>query len=139
GIPAGSTITNVQLDLHVSMVANATPRTLELHHVTADWSEGASNAGTPGATGAPSTSGDATWVHRFFNTMLWTTPGGDFAASIVAAQTVTATGPCTFLTNASMVAEAQSWLDVPSTNYGWLVKGDESTSGTAVRYDTREN
>ena len=38
-----------------------------------------------------------------------------------------------------MVADVQSWLDNPATNFGWLVLGDESTSATAKRFDTRES
>ena len=30
------------------------------------------------------------------------------------------------------------WLDDPSSNHGWLLMGDEITTG-AQRFDTREN
>ena len=39
-----------------------------------------------------------------------------------------------------MVADVQSWLDNPATNFGWLVLGDESMMMmTAKRFDTRES
>ena len=38
-----------------------------------------------------------------------------------------------------MVADVQSWLDNPASNFGWLVLGDESTIATAKRFDTRES
>ena len=38
-----------------------------------------------------------------------------------------------------MVADVQSWLVNPASNFGWLVLGDESGSGTAKRFDTRES
>ena len=38
-----------------------------------------------------------------------------------------------------MVADVQSWLDNPANNFGWLVKGDESTSTTAKRFDSRQS
>jgi serine protease len=38
-----------------------------------------------------------------------------------------------------MVADVQSWLDNPATNFGWLVLGDESTGTTAKRFDSRES
>src|SRR5437763_11375402 len=38
-----------------------------------------------------------------------------------------------------MTADVQSWLDNPATDFGWLVSGDESTSTTAKRFDTRES
>ena len=38
-----------------------------------------------------------------------------------------------------MVADVQSWLDNPASNFGWLVLGDETASATAKRFDTRES
>ena len=38
-----------------------------------------------------------------------------------------------------MVADVQSWLDVPVQNFGWLLLGEENTFPTSKRFDTREN
>ena len=38
-----------------------------------------------------------------------------------------------------MVADVQSWLDNPASNFGWLVLGDETAIATAKRFDTRES
>ncbi len=38
-----------------------------------------------------------------------------------------------------MVSDVQAWLDAPSTNDGWLLLGNETTSSTAKRFDTKEN
>jgi hypothetical protein len=38
-----------------------------------------------------------------------------------------------------MVADVQAWLDAPSTNFGWIVSGDESASNTSKRFDSRQN
>ena len=38
-----------------------------------------------------------------------------------------------------MVTDVQMWLDAPSTNDGWLLLGNESTSSTTKRFDTKEN
>jgi hypothetical protein len=38
-----------------------------------------------------------------------------------------------------MVADVQSWLNSPGSNFGWLVLGDESVAGSAKRFDTRES
>ena len=39
-----------------------------------------------------------------------------------------------------MVADVQSWLDNPASNFGWLVLGDETDHRTtAKRFDTRES
>src|SRR5207248_8531965 len=37
-----------------------------------------------------------------------------------------------------MAADVQSWLDDPASNFGWLVLGNEATSTTSKRFDTRE-
>ena len=61
--------------------------------------------------------------------------GGDFSGTASASQSVGAIGQYTW-SSAQMVADVQSWLDTPASNFGWLVLGDESTStdGEAVRH-----
>jgi hypothetical protein len=137
-IPAGSTILGVTLSLNMSMTASGTPRTTELHKLLADWGEGTSVAPGEEGTGAPATINDATWRHRFFDTIFWTTEGGDFSATVSATQSVGAVGMYTW-SSPQMVADVQSWLNDPATNFGWLVLGDESEIATAKRFDTRES
>lgn len=137
-IPAGSTVTAVSLSMNMSRTAVETARTVELHKLLADWGEGTSDAPGEEGDGAPATSNDATWRHRFFDTIFWTNEGGDFSATITASQSVGAIGQYTW-TSAQMVADVQEWLDNPANNFGWLVLGDESTIATAKRFDTRES
>src|SRR5207302_838656 len=35
--------------------------------------------------------------------------------------------------------DVQNWLSSPGSNFGWIVIGDESGTGTAKRFDSREN
>src|SRR6266550_4022525 len=137
-IPAGSTITGVSLSMNMSRTPSDTNRTVELHVLLADWGEGTSHAPGEEGDGAPATPNDATWRHRFFDTIFWTTQGGDFSGRVSASQSVGAIGQYTW-TSAQMVADVQSWLDNPANNFGWLVLGDESGSATAKRFDTRES
>ena len=137
-IPPGSTITGVTLSLNCSRVFNDTARTTELHKLLADWGEGTSHAPGEEGDGAPATTNDATWRHRFFDTIFWAMQGGDFSATVSASQSVGPVGQYTW-NSAQMVADVQSWLDNPASNFGWLVLGDESASGTAKRFDTRES
>jgi hypothetical protein len=137
-IPAGSTILGVTLSLNMSMTPSGTPRTTELHKLLADWGEGTSVAPGEEGTGAPATTNDATWRHRFFDTIFWTTEGGDFSATVSASQSVGVVGMYTW-SSSQMVADVQSWLNDPATNFGWLVLGDESEIATAKRFDTRES
>lgn len=136
-IPAGSTITAVSLTMNMSMTP-AGALTVELHKLLADWGEGTSHAPMGEGDGAPATPNDATWRHRFFDTIFWTMQGGDFSATVSASQSVGGVGQYTW-SSAQMVADVQSWLDSPTSNFGWLVLGDETASATAKRFDTRES
>jgi hypothetical protein len=136
-IPAGSTITAVSLTMNMSMTPAGT-LIVELHKVLADWGEGTSHAPMGEGDGASATPNDATWRHRFFDSVFWTTQGGDFSATVSASQSVGGVGQYTW-SSAQMVADAQSWLDNPASNFGWLVLGDETAIATAKRFDTRES
>src|SRR5437763_7062846 len=66
-IPAGAKITAVTLTLHISQTVTGTD-TMTLHAVTADWGQGASNAGVfRDGNGTSAKTNDATWLHRFFS------------------------------------------------------------------------
>jgi hypothetical protein len=136
-IPAGSTIIAVTLTMNMSMTP-AGPETVELHKLLADWGEGTSHAPMGEGDGAPATPNDATWRHRFFDTIFWVTEGGDFSAVASAAQSVGGVGQYMW-SSAQMVADVQEWLDSPASNFGWLVLGDETAIATAKRFDTRES
>ncbi|MCL4211792.1 MAG: DNRLRE domain-containing protein [Phycisphaeraceae bacterium] len=140
-VPAGATITGVSLTLHLSS-ANPAPRMMTLHRILTAWGEGASDAPGEEGNGAPAQPGDATWRHTFHDTQFWTTPGGDFDAAASGGLLVGDVGFYTWssvLGNPGMVVDVQQWLDNPALNHGWLLRGDESTTSTAKRFDTREH
>jgi hypothetical protein len=136
-IPAASTIISVSLSMNMSRTISDT-RIVELHKLLADWGEGTSLAPGEEGEGAPATTNDATWRHRFFDTIFWATQGGDFSGTVSASQSVGGVGVYMW-SSAQMIADVQSWLDNPATNFGWLVSGDESEITTAKRFDTRES
>jgi len=136
-IPPGSTLTAVTLSMNMSMT-QAGAVTVELHKLLADWGEGTSHAPMGEGDGAPATPNDATWRHRFFDTVFWTTQGGDFSATVSASQSVGGIGQYTW-SSAQMVADVQSWLDNPASNFGWLVLGGETAIAMAKRFDSRES
>ena len=137
-IPHGSIITSVTLSMNMSRTISETPRIVELHKLLADWGEGTSHAPGEEGDGAPATTNDATWRHRFFDTIFWAMEGGDFSATVSASQSVGPVGQYTW-SSAQMVADVQSWVNNPASNFGWLVLGDESAAGTTKRFDTRES
>ena len=122
----------------MSRTPTNTAYVMELHKLLADWGEGTSIAPGEEGDGAPATPNDATWRHRFFDTIFWSTQGGDFSATVSASQSVGAIGQYTW-SSAQMVADVQGWLNNPATNFGWLMLGDESVFLTAKRFDTRES
>jgi hypothetical protein len=105
--------------MNVSRVPVDTPYIIELHRLLANWGEGTSQATREEGTGAPATLNDATWRHRFYDTIFWTTEGGDFSPTVSASQSVGPIGQYMW-SSAQMVADVQSWLDNrPATSVGW--------------------
>ena len=137
-LPAGAVIDSVRLTMRVSKVPSNTARTVSLHRLTADWGEGASDAGEPGGGGAAAQTNDATWLYRFHNTVSWTTPGGDFSGTASAQRALAGLGPYTWQ-SVQMKTDVQSWLDTPATNFGWVLVGNEAVDQTAKRLDSSEN
>jgi len=135
-VPAGSTIVGVTLTLNMSKTT-APLEPASLHRLLSNWGEGTSSSS--GGGGAPSTPGDATWLHTFYNTAFWASRGGDFVATPSTTIQVGPIGQYTFVSTPGMVADAQFWLDNPSLNFGWIVIGNEAVVATAKRFDTREN
>jgi hypothetical protein len=143
GIPAGSTVEAVSLGLRQTNPNNnlSQPRTVSLHRLTKDWGEGTSE-GTlgegGGGAGGPATPGDATWLHTFFDAGFWGNPGGDFVTEASGSAEVAGNGDYVW-ESAGMVADVQSWVDNPESNFGWLLRGDESVLATAKRFGSRES
>lgn len=139
-ISPDSTILSAELTLTLSRThANAGPRTVALCRLLSNWGEGASEAGGAEGGGGAAMEDDATWIHTFWDTDLWTTEGGDLAPVPSAFQTVDEAGAYTWGSTAQMVADVQGWLDDPASNFGWLVLGDEKDPQTAKRFNSREN
>jgi len=137
-IPNGAVIDSVKLKLVMSKtIAGAQP--IQLYRVLADWGEGISDAGGNEGTGAAPTAGDATWIHKFFNTRMWTKAGSDFAATASVSQTVVGDGTYFWGSTPAMVADVQLWLNNPASNFGWLLRGNETAFPTAKRFASREN
>lgn len=149
-VPAGSTITGVQLTLFLAQVAgNVTSgtATIGLHRLTDSWGEGTTGAGqliSADGQGFAANTGDATWANRFFSSTSptpWTSAGGDFISTVSASTVVGATVNTgySWLSTPTLVADVQGWLDTPSTNFGWLLQNaDEVDMKTFRAFYTRE-
>lgn len=139
-LPSGATVNSVSLKLHLSRAAVITGSDVTIHDVLQSWGEGTSNAGSAGGgNGAASTTGDATWIHRFFNTSSWTNAGGDFTATALATTSVADLGFYSW-SSAGLTGSVQAMLNNPGSNNGWLLRHvDEATALTAKQFDTRES
>lgn len=137
-IPEGSTIVSVSLRLRCSKVPAGSPaQTISLHRTLADWGESDSLAF--GGAGAPAAPGDATWADRFHPDLAWSTPGGEFENGSSGETIVGGVGFYTFASTAGMIADVQSWLDDPASNFGWTVLGNEVQPRNVRRFETRES
>lgn len=144
-IPTGATISSASMTLRQSRQRDSTqPEVMAIHRVLASWGEGTSNAGSPGGSGAPSTNGDATWIHRFYNetpglAQLWANAGGDFNETPSGTASVGSALTTYTWTGARMVTDVQGWIDDRSSNFGWILLGDETENQSARRFDSRES
>jgi hypothetical protein len=137
-VPEGATISAVTLRLHLSR-DNDGIHTSSLHRLTQAWGEGNSNSSLRGGGGgAPAAANDATWLHTFFPTAVWSTPGGDYLTQ-PSASTNIGTDSIVLWSAAAMNADVQAWLDAPGTNFGWIIITEESSSTSAKRFDSRES
>jgi hypothetical protein len=147
-VPSGATITGVTLTMRDVMGLNGDP-TVELHRVLQNWGEG--NSFQNGGAGAAAQNGDATWLYTFFNPLdansspAWSTPGGSFSSTVSGSAVVfddQGAGQLFSWSSASnpqMISDVQSWLNNPATNFGWLLRGDETQGQTAKRFNSGES
>lgn len=117
-----------------------------LHRMFRPWGEGNKRPTSQPGQGLPASAGEATWVHAFFPTNLWTIPGGaagvDFSPNQSSFQTVydAASSPYIFPETPEMTDDLKLWVGRPSTNFGWmLLCAEEQTIFTARRFGTRED
>lgn len=137
-LPANATVTSVRLEMRVSKVpSGAVTATFNLHKVSSQWGEGTSDAGDQEGSGASATTDDATWSHRLFGSQTWATAGGDFSGTVSGSLSISGTGAVEWTSTAGMVADVQSWLSSPASNFGWIIIGGETADKTAKRFTSR--
>ena len=138
-VPPGATLDSVRLTLHLSRTVGTAADAIALHRVRTDWGEGTSDAPGNEGAGATAATGDATWLHAFFDTDLWQTPGGDFDSIASATVLVGGEDAYTWGSTPAMTADVQAWIDAPEENFGWILIGDETSIITTKRFESREN
>jgi hypothetical protein len=142
---AHATIDSVRLYMYFSKTSGVGTQ-VTLHKVTTDWTEGTSYY-NGGAGTTTLTDKDVTWLAASYNattpsaSSLWTTAGGDFEATSEATTYVGTSSQYGFVSwsSASMKNDVTEWIASPTRNYGWLLKGDESTGQTSKQFSSHEN
>lgn len=137
-VPSSAVITSVRLTMNMSRTSFGAAF-VSLHRVDASWGEAGSTALGQEGAGAPAEIGDATWLHRSYDTVTWSSAGGDFAPAASASIIVVGIGSYTWGSTPDMIADVEAWLADPSANHGWAVVGDESVMASSKRFGTREN
>jgi parallel beta-helix repeat protein len=147
-IPPGATITSVNLTLYMSRARPllGIPSYVALHRMNRDWGEGTSLGAAQrleeGFGDWPSPT-CASWTRPFNGTpTTWTNQGADGDYTTPASANITVGITLAFYTwpsTPTMVSDVQSWLDDPSQNFGWILKGEESVASTAKRFGSRDN
>ncbi len=137
-VPAGATITSVSLSMSVTK-SQLTSESISLRKISSDWGEGSTvGAGGGGGQGVSATAGSATWGSRLSGSATWATAGGDFSSTVTASSTASSSGTVTW-SSAQMASDVQNWLNSPSSNFGWILIGDESSSQSVKRLGSRQD
>jgi len=146
-IPAGATITSVQLQLTVGQAAGSggnggtlpSAVTISLFDEAQAWGQPTNVANSTTFSGMghgkPAATGDATWNDSFYSSTsptAWTTVGGDWTSSLTDIADASSNGSPAAVTwsSAAMVSDVQNWLNNPSTNFGWLLKNSDEVDAT---------
>jgi len=136
-VPAGATIESATLSLFATTNNQLSQFPHDLFRVLVPWGEG-TGVGLP--TGQPAATGDATWNSNQHNVSEWNLPGGaagmDYALMPSSSQLIAASGPYSFN---NLAADAQSMLDNPAANHGWiLISTAQGELMTTRQFESRE-
>ncbi|MEK7583658.1 MAG: DNRLRE domain-containing protein, partial [Patescibacteria group bacterium] len=137
-VPAGATITNAELQLTCIYKWNSNAdNVVNAHRILRPWVEG--------------TSADGTWIRQvassWFHTNYpeqWGQPGADQigvdrSTSTMGSATITATCTNTTYSWNLDTATVTDWVNNPSTNYGMMLTGNESTQDITRQFASSEN
>lgn len=139
-LPANVQIQSVKLELAVTggSANTTTTHNFSLHKLLKDWGEGNSSGSGLGALAMVN---DATWKYTFYPSTNWTNRGGDFVSNPSVTSSITFTPfPLNYgvLSNTGMKNDVISWLSSASNNFGWIIIGDETIPGSAMKFGSKD-
>lgn len=138
-LPADSVVSAVTLRLFcIQENTGLASIPFTLHRLSSGWTEGPATPNGFGGQGTSAAPGDTTWLSTSLPGNPWSTPGGDFAPLASAATPVGPEGVAYTWSDPGLIADVQSWLDQSSSNFGWILRSDESITRTAKVFASRE-
>lgn len=127
-------INSVSVRLHCSQ-GNPGENPTSLHRSLSAWGVGSTDAPGGEGAGGSATPDSATWNYAFYDTTPWTNPGGDYLST--ASATTNVNGPGWYEWSGSqLISDLEAWLSGSAGALGWELLGNESTNGTAQRFDS---
>jgi hypothetical protein len=140
-IPAGSLINSASLTLYDSRGGNGSSTSVTLYRLNRTWTEGTSNAANNEGQGITVSGSGATWTHATYTSMPWASAGAGNTAdrSFTPSSSLAIGTTARAYTWTGLKNDVQAWVKTPSTNHGWILIGNESTTSTAVRFNSRTN
>jgi hypothetical protein len=140
-LPPGATVVSAELRLRLDLAQGGSVP-MYLHRVTSGWGEGSSDSSGfgGGGAGAIATTGDATWLQSFYDSVSWGEAGGDYDCSASAGSLLESTVGFKSWRGPGLLSDVQLWLAQPAANFGWVVVADEAIAPpTAMRFASRTN
>ncbi|MEM9412679.1 MAG: DNRLRE domain-containing protein [Planctomycetota bacterium] len=137
-IPKNAVVSKVSVELKVTRRANKGGSVVSLHRLGSTWGEGKSDAAGGEGGGAQALKGDTTWENTVYPNQKWKTVGGQFESKASAKTELGKSGMATW-TSKQLTQDVRDWIKNESSNFGWILIGDESQPGTAVRFNSRSN
>lgn len=134
-LPGNAIIESVSLVLRMAN-SNSQAIDITVHKVLDNWEEGPSSSS--GGGGAPSQTGDVTWLHTSYDVAHWRRIGGFYVTRPSASTNVGTSGSYSWQNSNTMLADVRQWLHAPHRNFGWLLMGDETRPQSVKRFDSRE-
>ena len=90
--------------------------------------------------GAASQTGDATWIHTFYDTENWNNAGGDFIENPSATSSFTDQSTnINFTSTNELIADVSTWVQDSQNNHGWVLLGDEVNNGNSRSVGSLDN
>jgi hypothetical protein len=127
-LPKDVVIDSVKLKLSVS---SASTMGIELYKVKTNWTEGASYAS--GGMGVTATPYDVTWLHASYSGSTWSTPGGDYDATMISFAALQSSDTLLTFSGNELKDQVKAWIADSASNCGFLLmSSNETTSAKGV-------